>query len=120
MKNLSPLLPVLKKYYQATILTIIAVILILLLNKDFSPKVVVADFYKINSQLLTFKSDEKHTIEKSIKRNDVFKKALNQILLDQNLIVLDNRIVNIGNNQDITDQLLLLVSDIKQSDGHVK
>ncbi|MDB2550470.1 hypothetical protein N9X24_01230 [Rickettsiales bacterium] len=105
-----------KKNFMAIILSIIAVNLTILSFKNDSLKIVTANFYVIDNSLLSFKSDEKKIVEKSVIRKSIFKKYLGEVSKKQNLIILDNRFVNVASKEDITDQLLILVDDIKKNE----
>ena len=105
-----------KNNVMVIILSIIAVNLTILSFKDDSLKIVTANFYMIDNSLLSFKSDEKKIVEKSVTRKTIFKNYLGEISKKRNLIILDNRFVNVASKEDITDQLLILVDNIKKNE----
>ena len=98
------------------ILSIIAINLTILSFKYKPVTIVTANFSKIDNSLLTFSVNEKDIVKKTITRKLTFKDYLSQLTKQNNLVILDNRYVNVASKEDITSQLLILVDDIKNNE----
>lgn len=105
-----------KHNFIAIMLSIIAINLTILLFKYEPVIIVTANFSKIENALVNFPEDDEKIIKKTITRKLTFKDYLSQISKKNNLVILDNRYVNVASKEDITSQLLILVDDIKNNE----
>ena len=103
-------------YFTIIILSIIAINLTILSFKYKPVTIVTANFSEIENSLSSFPANEEMMIRKTITRKLTFKDHLAKITKKNNLVILDNRYVNVASKEDITDQLLILVDDIKNNE----